>query len=227
MRIPVMPIFPLRRLLLPLLLASILCGPAAAEEGKITLNFVNADIETVIKAVSQITGKNFILDPRVKGTVNVVSGKPVPQSLAYQFLLSALRMQNFTAVESNGVVKIVPEADAKTHGGPMRKNAGGPNGDQMVTRVFTLHNESAVQMLQVLRPLITPNNPITANTGTNSLVISDYADNLGRIEKIIDALDAPNGEEPQVIPIRHASAIDLANNQSTAVVTIVAPHDRS
>lgn len=212
MRIPVMSMLFLYRLLVPLLLASILCGPASAEEDRITLNFVNADIETVIKAVSQITGKNFILDPRVKGTVNVVSGKPVPQSLAYQFLLSALRMQNFTAVESNGVVKIVPEADAKTQGGPMRKGVGGPNGDQMVTKVFTLHYESAVQMLQVLRPLIAPNNPITANAGTNSLVISDYADNLARIEKIIDALDAPNGEEPQVIPIRHASAIDLANS---------------
>jgi general secretion pathway protein D len=201
-----------RRLLPALLLASALCGPAGAEEDKITLNFVNADIETVVKAVSQITGKNFLLDPRVKGTVNVVSGKPVPQSLAYQFLLSALRMQNFAAVESNGVVKIMPEADAKTHGGPMRKGAGGPGGDQVVTKVFTLRYESALQLLQVLRPLIAPNNPITANAGTNSLVISDYADNLVRLEKIIEALDTPNGEEPQVIPIRNASAIDLANS---------------
>ena len=188
--------------------------PAGAEEAKVTLNFVNADIESVTKAVSQITGKTFLIDPRVKGIVNVVSGKPVPQSLAYHFLLSALRMQGFTAVESNGVVRIVPEADAKTQAGPTRKGAGGPTGDQMLTKVFPLRYESAAQMVLVLRPLIAPNNPINANLNNNSLVISDYADNLGRLEKIIEALDIPYGEEPQLIPLRHASAIDMANTLS-------------
>jgi len=193
------------------LLAANLTQPAGAEEAKVTLNFVNADIESVTKAVSQITGKTFLIDPRVKGVVNVVSGKPVPQSLAYHFLLSALRMQGFTAVESNGVVRIVPEADAKTQAGPTRKGAGGPSGDQMLTKVFPLRYESATQMVLVLRPLIAPNNTINANPNNNTLVISDYADNLGRLEKIIEALDVPYGEEPQLIPLRYASAIDLAN----------------
>lgn len=192
------------------LMAANLPQPASAEEAKVTLNFVNADIESVTKAVSQITGKTFVIDPRVKGIVNVVSGKPVPQSLAYHFLLSALRMQGFTAVESNGVVRIVPEADAKTQAGPTRKGAGGPTGDQMLTKVFPLRYESAAQMVLVLRPLIAPNNPINANLNNNSLVISDYADNLGRLEKIIEALDAPYGEEPRLIPLRYASAIDMA-----------------
>ncbi len=195
---------------LTVLLTAGLFRPAGAAEEKVILNFVNTDIETVTKAVAQITGKSFLLDPRVKGTVNVVSGKPVPQSLAYQFLLSALRMQGFAAVESHGVVRILPEADAKTHGGPMHKGAGGPRGDQLITKVFPLRFESAAQMLPVLRPLIAPNNTINANVSNNSLIISDYADNLARLEKIIAALDTQYGEEPQVIPIRHASAIDLA-----------------
>jgi len=191
--------------------ALVLIQPAHAEEDKVTLNFVNADIETVVKAVSQITGKNFLLDPRVKGTVNVVSSKPVPQSLAYHFLLSALRMQGFAAVENNGVVRIVPEVDAKTHGSQAIKGVGGPSGDQMLTKVFPLRYESANLLVPILRPLIAPNNTINANANNNSLIISDYADNLARLEKIIAALDAPYGAEPVVIPIRYASVIDLAN----------------
>ena len=183
---------------------------AQAEEDKVTLNFVNADIDTVTKAVSQITGKNFLLDPRVKGTVNVVSSKPVPQSLAYHFLLSALRMQGFAAVENNGVVRIMPEADAKTHGSQAIKGGGGPSGDQMLTKVFPLKFESANLMVPILRPLIAPNNAINANASNNTLIISDYADNLARLEKIIHALDTPYGEDPQLIPIRYASVIDLA-----------------
>lgn len=184
--------------------------PASAAEESVTLNFVNAEIESVIKAVSQITGKNFLLDPRVKGTINVVSGRPVPSSLAYPLLLSALRMQGFAAVEYNGVTKVMPEAEAKTQAGPTRSGAGGPRGDQMLTKVFALQHESAVQLVPVLRPLIAPNNSINAYANNNTLVITDYADNLARLERIIDALDTPYGEGPQVIPIRHASAIDLA-----------------
>jgi general secretion pathway protein D len=190
-----------------LLIAAFTLQPACAEEDKVTLNFVNADIETVTKAVSQITGKNFLLDPRVKGTVNVVSSRPVPQSLAYHFLLSALRMQGFAAVENRGVVRILPEADAKTHGGPTLANA---SGDQLITRVFNLKNESASSLVPVIRPLVAPNNTVTAHASNNSLVISDYADNLARLEKIITALDTASLEAPQIIPIRHTSAIDLA-----------------
>ncbi|OGA44498.1 MAG: type II secretion system protein GspD [Betaproteobacteria bacterium RIFCSPLOWO2_12_FULL_63_13] len=185
--------------------------PVGSAEERVTLNFVNAEIESVIKAVSQITGKNFLLDPRVKGTINVVSGKPVPSSLAYPLLLSALRMQGFAAVEYNDVTKIIPEVEAKTQAGPTRSGTGGPRGDQMLTKVFALQHESAVQMVPVLRPLIAPNNSISAYANNNTLVITDYADNLARLERIIAALDTPFGEGPRVIPIRHASAIDLAN----------------
>ena len=94
--------------------------PARAADEPVTLNFVNADIDAVIKAVAEITGRNFIVDPKVKGTINIISARPVPRNLVYPTLLSALRMQGFAAIEGDGVVKIVPEADAKQQGGAVR-----------------------------------------------------------------------------------------------------------
>ena len=187
---------------------------AAAPVGPdvVTLNFVNADIEGVVKVVSEITGKNFVLDPRVKGTINIVSAKPMPRAAVYDVFLSALRLQGFAAVEDRGIVKIVPEADAKLHSSPTR----GPGdktrtgGNRIETRVFTLKYESAVQALPILRPLIAPHNTITAYQNNNTLVITDYADNLQRIAKIIDSIDQPSGGDPVVIPLRYASAVDVA-----------------
>jgi len=184
-------------------------APAPAEE--VTLNFVNADIDSVVKAVSDITGRNFVLDPRVKGTVNIVSSRPMPKPLIYDVFLSALRLQGYAAVEERGVIKIVPEADAKLQSGPTFGPQEKPShaGDQMQTRVFGPKYESAAQLVQVLRPLIAANNTITAYPNTNTLVITDYASNLTRIEKIIDAIDQPSGSEPIVIPLEHASALDV------------------
>jgi general secretion pathway protein D len=178
--------------------------PAAADT--VTLNFVNADIEGVVKAVSEITGKNFVLDPRVKGVVNIVSARPIARALVYDVFLSALRLQGYAAVEDGGVVKIVPEADAKLHQGRTGKAAG----DQVQTEVFTLKYESAAQLLPVLRPLIAPANTIALYPGSNSLVITDYAGNLQRIRRIIESIDQPGGSDPVVIPLSHASAVDVA-----------------
>ncbi len=174
-----------------------------------TLNFVNADIEAVVKAVSEITGRNFVLDPKVKGTINIISARPVPRSLVYPTLLSALRLQGFAAVEADGVVKIVPEADAKQQGGAVTRGAVAGGGDRLVTQVVTLKYESAQQLVNVLRPLITPNNTIVAYPGSNALVITDYADNLKRIDRIIASLDQPPAGEPILVAVRYASALDL------------------
>ncbi len=178
----------------------------------VTLNFVNADIEGVVKAVGEITGKNFLLDPRVKGTVNIISAKPISRSLVYDVFLSALRLQGFAVVESRGILKIIPESDAKLNTsptfGPDEKVRGA--GDQIRTQVFTLKYESAVQIVPILRPLITPNNTITAYANNNTLVVTDYASNLQRIEKIIDSIDQPSGSDGIVIPLKHASALDIA-----------------
>ena len=174
-----------------------------------TLNFVNADIEAVIKAVAEMTGRNFVIDPRVKGVINIVSARPVPASLVYPTLLSALRLQGYAAVETDGITKIVPEADAKQHGSPVTTGPVGAGGDRLVTEVYQLKNESAAQLVNVLRPLITPNNSIAAVPTGNALVITDYADNLRRIDRIIASLDVPSAGEPMIVPLRNASALDL------------------
>ena len=199
----------LASLLVVALLAPGLAMSQAPDE-KVTLNFVNADIVSVIKAVGGHTGKNFILDPRVTGTVNVVSEKPVPKELLWPMLLSVLRTQGFAAVESGGFVKIVPEAEAKTGGSPIGEAATKVSGDRIVTRVFLLQNESAVQMVPVLRPLVTANNFVAAYPNNNAIVITDYAENVKRIESIIRSIDQPTGADVQVIALKNASALDVA-----------------
>src|ERR1051326_6459913 len=207
-----------------LLLAFVAFGVRAAEE-PVMLNFVNADIEAVATAIGQMSKRNFLLDPRVKGTVNIVSSRPVPPSAAYDIFLSALRLQGFAAVESDGVVKILPEADAKLHLSTISPR-GAADGDRLQTRVYTLKYESAAQMLPVLRPIISPNNTIAVYAANNSLVITDYGENLRRIDRFIDAIDRPGGgglvvaialrgaREPVFIPLRNASATEMANTDN-------------
>ena len=178
----------------------------------VTLNFVNADIEGVVKAVSEITRKNFVLDPRVKGTVSIVSAKPMSRSQVYQVFLSAIRVQGFTAVEQRGMVLVVPEADAKLYADspvdtPDKAHAAG---DVVRTQVFRLQHESATQLVPVLRPLIAPNNSVTANQNSNTLVVTDYASNLQRIEKIIASIDQPADSDSIIIPLKYASALDVS-----------------
>lgn len=177
---------------------------------QVVLNFVNADLDTVVKAVGQATGKNFVIDPRVKGTVNLVTEQPVSRSQALETLGSVLRMQGYAMVESNGFTKVVPEADAKLQGSPTVIGAGSTRGDQVVTQVFRLNYESANALVPVLRPMIAPNNTITAYPGNNTLVITDYADNLRRIGRIIAAIDAPASGEVELIPLKYAIASDSA-----------------
>jgi len=202
----------MRSRLAALLLSLAWVGPhVAAEDDKATLNFVNADIASVVKAVGAHTGKNFIVDPRVQGTVNVVSEKPVPKDLLYPMLLSVLRTQGFAALETgDGFVRIVPEADAKTQPTPVGDAAGKARGERMVTRVFILQNESAPQLVAAIRPLVPPNNFLAAYPGNNAIIITDYAENVRRVEAVIRAIDQPSSVEPQLIALKHASAIDVA-----------------
>ena len=189
-------------------------GAAAQPTGPdvVTLNFVNADIEGVVKAVSEITGKNFVLDPRVKGTINIISAKPMSRALVYEVFLSALRLQGFTAVEERDRVAIIPEIDAKLHQSlaPGQREKPRAAADTIQTRVFKLQYESAAQMVPVLRPLIASNNTIAAYQNNNTLVITDYASNLARIEKIIETVDQPATSEPIMIALQYASAVDVA-----------------
>lgn len=173
-----------------------------------TLNFVGADIESVIKAIGHYTNTTFIIDPRVKGTLTLVAEKPVDKAHAYRLLISALRLQGFTVVVADGYTKVVPESDAKLQVGPT--DVAAVKGDQIATQIYHLNYESATNLLAVLRPLISPNNTINANIGNNTLVITDYADNLTRLGKIIAALDGPSNVDVDVVPIKYAIASDIA-----------------
>ncbi len=217
----------MRQLLLSCGLVLCLALPLHAEQNEelVSLNFVNADIQEVISAISQISGKNFLVDPRVKGTINIVSATPVSTELAYDILLSALRMQGYASVESSGITKIIPEADAKMHVDTLASPQG--SGDKLVTRVFILKNESASQLVNVVRPMIAPNNMVVAYPASNVLVVTDYASSIRRIEKLIQSIDRAGNDMPLVIPVKYASAIDLANliNKLMPEATTAQPGD--
>ncbi|AZP10788.1 type II secretion system secretin GspD [Undibacterium parvum] len=172
------------------------------------LNFVGADIESVVKAIGHYTGNTFIIDPRVKGQINLVSEKPLTKEQAFKLLTSTLRLQGYAVVTADGYTKVVPEADAKLQAGPTQVSA--VKGDQIATQIFRLNYESVNNIVTVLRPLISPNNTINANPGNNSIVITDYADNLKRLGKIIAGLDVPANNDMDVILIKHAIASDIA-----------------
>ncbi len=176
----------------------------------VTLNFVNADIEAVSRAMGAILKQQFVVDPRVKGQITLFSEQPITPREAYLNYLAALRGLGFTVVEVGGLFKVVPEADAKLQSGTVAVGETSRRGDQILTQIFKLNHENANNLVPVLRPLISPNNTINANPGNNSLVITDYADNLQRIAKIIAAMDTPAAGEVEVIPLRHAVAADLA-----------------
>jgi general secretion pathway protein D len=196
--------------LLPCLGTEIAWAQKSSRE-PVTLNFVEADIEAVARTMATISGRNVVVDPRVKGAISLATDRPVSPAAALNQFGAALRLQGFTLVDTGGLYKIVPEADAKLQGNPV--NAGSVNklgsSNQIVTQIFNLNHESANNLVPVLRPLIGPNNTINVNPGTNSLVITDYADNLQRISQIISALDVAGASDVEVIPLQYAIASDL------------------
>ena len=176
----------------------------------VTVNFVNADVEAVTRAMAAMIERQIAIDPRVKGTITLASDQPLTLREAYLNFLSALRGLGFTMVENNGLLKVVPEAEAKLQTGTVQVGAAAIRGDQVITQIFQLKHENPNNLVAVLRPLISPNNTINANPGSQSLVITDYADNLQRIAKIIAALDQPQTSDVDVMPLQHAVASDLA-----------------
>lgn len=214
--------------LLPLLLALALLLPAAPLHAQdppkpatrrgsglsggtpVTVNFVNADIEAVTRAMGAMLDRQILVDPRVKGVITVYSEQPMPMREAWLQYLAALRGLGFTVVEVSGLLKVLPEPDAKLQAGTVSVGEVGARGDQVITQIFRLSHENPNNLVAVLRPLISPNNTINANPGNNTLVITDYADNLSRLGKIIAALDQPAATEVEVIPLQHAIASDMA-----------------
>nr|WP_315490940.1 type II secretion system secretin GspD [uncultured Rhodoferax sp.] len=190
-------------------------APAAAQASPakrgdpITLNFTNAEIDAVARTMATLTGRNVVVDPRVKGTITLTTDKPVTPAVAYAQFLAMLRLQGFTVVDAAGLDKIVPEADAKLQGGAVFDSTM-VAGNQISTQIFKLNFENANNLLPILRPLISPNNTINVNPGNNSLVITDYGDNLRRLAQIIAAMDVSNATDVEVISLKHAIAVDLA-----------------
>ncbi|HEY4352738.1 MAG TPA: type II secretion system secretin GspD [Paraburkholderia sp.] len=208
--------FVLRRSATALVLAG-LCAAQVAY-AQVTLNFVNADIDQVAKAIGAATGKTIIVDPRVKGQLNLVSENAVPEDQALKTLQAALRMQGFSLVQDHGVLKVVPEADAKLQGVPTYVgNTPTARGDQIVTQVFQLRNESANNLLPILRPLISPNNTIAAYPANNTLVVTDYADNVRRLAQIIAGVDTAAGQQVVVVSLKNANALDVAQQLTKAL----------
>ena len=186
-------------------------GKTAVRAGEqVVLNFVNADIEAVARTVATLSGHNVVVDPRVKGTMTLSSTVAVAPSQALRLFGAQLRTQGFALVESAGLYTVVPEADAKLQSGPVSAGAVPAGSGQVVTQIFRLNHESASNLVPVLRPLISPNNTINITPGTNALVITDYADNLQRLSRIVAALDVANASGVEVIRLKHGMASDMA-----------------
>lgn len=181
-------------------------GTPVSDE-KVSLNFRDTEIPAVIAALSRFLGRNFLMDPRVKGQITLVSDGDVDVNTAYSMLGSALRMRGFTIVDVGSVSRVVPLADAKLQGGAV--NTATPGGG-IATRTYRLAYENADALLPVLKPMIAPENSITAYPANNTIVITDYADNLDRIARIIASIDTPTSLDTRVVKVYNGVAVDIA-----------------
>jgi general secretion pathway protein D len=193
----------LRQVLANALCVLLLTGTVQAEE--VTLNFSDADLVAVINSVSQITGKNFIIDPRVKGKVTVISSKPLNEDEVYNVFLSILQVHGFATVPTKNAIKIIPDATAKQNAAPFASKDGDPD-DQLITRVLKINYINAAQLVPILRPLVAQQGHLAAYATTNVLIISDRASNIKRVDRIISEMDRKSDSEIEIIKLRHAFA---------------------
>ena len=178
---------------------------------KLLFNFQDADIEAVVKTVSRMTGRNFLLDPRVKGKITIISSTPVSKNSAYQIFLSSLKAQGFAAIPgSGGIVRIIPVGEGKQNAVASGAQVPG-GGDRLVTHVVFIENGNANDLIPLLRPLMAPTSQLSAYTPANSLIITDYAQNIRRLVSVIKQVDQPVNAEVTVIPLKYASAVDMAD----------------
>jgi len=189
-----------------LALGLLLYLPSQAEE--VTLNFSDADLVAVINSVSQITGRNFIIDPRVKGKVTVVSSKPLNEDEVYNVFLSILQVHGFATVPTENAIKIIPDATAKQSSTPYSPASRNPE-DQLVTRVLKIEHINAAQLVPILRPLVAQQGHLAAYPATNVLIISDRASNILRIDRIIAEMDKEIDSDIEIIKLRHAFAAEV------------------
>ena len=203
----------LRRLALGVCVVAVLAaGPAwrtahAAES--ITLNLKDADLTALISTVAEVTGRNFIIDPRVKGRVTVISKKPMKPDELYRVFLSILEVHGFSAVKAGAVTKIVPDINAKQMGIPTDVPPGNEPLDAMITQVVQVENVPVAQLVPILRPLVPQQGHLAAYPPTNVLIVSDRAGNIERLINIIHRVDQAGNDEIEVVHLQHASASEL------------------
>jgi general secretion pathway protein D len=181
--------------------------PLSAET--VTLNLKDADIGALISTVAEVTHHNFVVDPRVKGKVTVISTRPMNSDEVYQVFLSILKVHGFAAIPSGAVTKIVPDVNAKQDDIPTVNNKHPGQGDEMVTRVVEVKNVQAAQLVPILRPLVPQQGHLAAYPSTNVLVISDRAANVERLVTIIRRIDQVSNSAVEIIPLQHASATEV------------------
>ena len=181
---------------------------SSAEDNQITLNLKEADIRALISTVSKFTGKNFVVDPRVKAKVTVVSAKTMSEDEVYEVFLSVLQVHGYAAVPVGSIIKIVPEVNAKQGPLPVVRDQHS-NGDELITKVLTLDHVPAAQLVPILRPLVPQQGHLAAYNPTNTLIITDHSANIRRLVKIIRNIDRPESDELEIIPLKHASASEL------------------
>ena len=196
-----------KALLLSVLLSVCLASPALADE--ITLNLKDADIRALISTVSKFTGKNFIIDPRVKAKVTVVSANTLTPDAVYEVFLSVLQVHGYAAVPTGSVIKIVPEVNAKQGPLPLSGENDRFSDDELITKIIRLDHVPASQLVPILRPLVPQQGHLAAYNPTNTLIITDHAGNIQRLLKIIAGVDRPDSDELEIIPLKHASASEL------------------
>jgi general secretion pathway protein D len=197
----------LKRFLIGIIIAVQLSTQALADE--ITLNLKDADIRALISTVSKFTGKNFIIDPRVKAKITVVSSETLTPEEVYEVFLSILQVHGYAAVPTGSVIKIVPEVNAKQGPLPMESTVAGRPGDELITKIIGLDHVPAAQLVPILRPLVPQQGHLAAYNPTNTLIITDHAGNIQRLMRIIAGVDKAESDELEVIPLKHASAPEL------------------
>src|SRR5271170_4615748 len=175
----------------------------------ITPNYKDADLSQIIQAVSEVTGKNFIIDPRVNAKVTMLSSTPMSPDAFYQAFLSVLQVYGYVAVPAGKVIKIIPNTDARQLPSIDLPNSVSSTSDEMVTQIITMKNVSAAQLVPLLRPLIPQQGHLAAYPSGNMLIISDRASNVSRIMKIIERMDESGDEPIEVIALHNASATEL------------------
>lgn len=180
---------------------------ALAQQATITPNYKDADIRQIVEAVGEVTGRNFILDPRVNAKVTMLSMTPMSPEAFYEAFLSILQVHGYVAVTTGDVIKIIPDASARQYPGLL--SADGAGADDIITQVIQVQNVGAAQLVPILRPLIPQYGHFAAHPGSNMLIISDRANNVDRMIRIIRRIDQSSDDDIEVVPLQHASSAEV------------------